>query len=70
MFFSMDPTAYDEKQCLKEYNAFAMHHNKQLQAALQDLRHAYPHVTIMYADYYQAFLHLLDKAPDLGKFYH
>ncbi|XP_010929733.1 GDSL esterase/lipase At5g03980 [Elaeis guineensis] len=66
MFYSLDPAAYDEKQCLKEYNAFAMHHNKQLQAALQDLRHAYPHVTIMYADYYQAFLHLLDKAPDLG----
>ncbi|XP_072950306.1 GDSL esterase/lipase At5g03980-like [Typha angustifolia] len=65
-FSSSEPEAFDERNCLKTYNSFSVYHNTQLQAALDDLRDAYPDVTIMYADYYQAFLHLLDEASDLG----
>ncbi|XP_038977610.1 GDSL esterase/lipase At1g28580-like [Phoenix dactylifera] len=63
---SSDPDAYDDRMCLKGLNAFAMLHNLKLQEAIQELRQSHPHVIIMYADYYHAFLHLLDNALDLG----
>jgi hypothetical protein len=56
----------DDRGCLKRYNAFAQHHNEQLQAAIDNLRKANTDVTIIYADYYGAFMHLLDHAPILG----
>ncbi|KAJ0966317.1 hypothetical protein J5N97_027455 [Dioscorea zingiberensis] len=58
--------AYDELKCLKSFNSFAMLHNEKLQASLAELRDAYPHVQIMYADYFHAFQHLLAKAPLYG----
>ncbi|KAJ0972796.1 hypothetical protein J5N97_020755 [Dioscorea zingiberensis] len=58
--------AFDEFNCVKSLNAFAMLHNEQLQASLTELRHAYPNVQIMYADYFHAFLNLLEKASDYG----
>ncbi|CAL4984425.1 unnamed protein product [Urochloa decumbens] len=65
--FSTSGTAdLDDRGCLKTYNAFAQHHNEQLQAAIDDLRKANTDVTIIYADYYGAFLHLLDHASILG----
>lgn len=63
---SSDPDAYDNRMCLKGLNAFATLHNLNLQEAIQELRESYPHVVIMYADYYNAFLNLLDNALDLG----
>lgn len=66
MFYSSDPSAYDDNNCLKDYNSFAVYHNEQLQAATEKLRQAYPKVTFMYADYYQAFMYLLDHAAELG----
>ncbi|CAN6372155.1 unnamed protein product [Urochloa humidicola] len=56
----------DDRGCLKSYNTFAQHHNEQLQAAIDDLRKANTDVTIIYADYYGAFMHLLDHASILG----
>jgi hypothetical protein len=56
----------DDRGCLKSYNAFAQHHNEQLQAAIDGLRKANTDVTIVYADYYGAFMHLLDHASLLG----
>ncbi|TKW00887.1 hypothetical protein SEVIR_8G141900v4 [Setaria viridis] len=56
----------DDRGCLKSYNAFAQYHNEQLQAAIDDLRKANTDVTIIYADYYGAFMHLLDHASILG----
>ncbi|CAN6363028.1 unnamed protein product [Urochloa humidicola] len=65
--FSTSGTAdLDDRGCLKTYNAFAQHHNEQLQAAIDDLRKANTDVTIIYADYYGAFMHLLDHASILG----
>ncbi|XP_042483380.1 GDSL esterase/lipase At5g03980-like [Macadamia integrifolia] len=61
-----DTAAYDEFKCLKGLNNFAMFHNDQLQQALQQLRDEYPNVDIVYADYYNAFKWVFDKAPLLG----
>lgn len=59
--------AFDELKCLKSLNIFSMFHNERLQASLAELRHVYPDVQIMYADYYHAFLHILENAPLYGK---
>lgn len=56
----------DDRGCLRSYNAFAQHHNEQLQAAIDGLRKANTDVTVVYADYYGAFMHLLDHASLLG----
>ncbi|XP_039133891.1 acetylajmalan esterase-like [Dioscorea cayenensis subsp. rotundata] len=58
--------AFDELKCLKSLNIFSMFHNERLQASLAELRHVYPDVQIMYADYYHAFLHILENAPLYG----
>uniref|UniRef100_A0A0E0MFU2 Esterase n=1 Tax=Oryza punctata TaxID=4537 RepID=A0A0E0MFU2_ORYPU len=57
---------YDDRGCLKSYNTFAMYHNDQLRAAIDDLRKVNSHVSIVYADYYGAFMHLIQKAYLLG----
>ena len=61
--FGRNTDDFDNLNCLKNFNSFAMIHNEQLQASLAQLREKYPHVQIMYADYFHAFLHLLEKAP-------
>ncbi|KAF3334453.1 acetylajmalan esterase-like protein [Carex littledalei] len=66
LYSTTNSSAYDEKKCLKDYNNFSMYHNKQLKAALVDLRKSNPDVTIIYADYYEAFMHMLDQASSLG----
>lgn len=57
---------FDSNQCLAELNKFAVRHNTILQSAIEYLRSEYPSVTIVYADYYNAFLSLLDQAQNLG----
>ncbi|OEL36337.1 Acetylajmalan esterase [Dichanthelium oligosanthes] len=65
--FSVSGTGdLDDRGCLKSYNAFAQHHNEQLQVAIDGLRKTNTDVTIIYADYYGAFMHLLDHASILG----
>ncbi|KAL6659854.1 hypothetical protein ACP70R_002683 [Stipagrostis hirtigluma subsp. patula] len=65
--FSMSDSAdHDERGCLKSYNAFARYHNEQLQAAIDSLRKVNTDVSIIYADYYGAFMHVLDHASTLG----
>ncbi|XP_078181581.1 GDSL esterase/lipase At5g03980-like [Carex rostrata] len=66
LFSTTASSAYDEKKCLKDYNNFSMYHNKQLKSALADLRKSNPDVIIIYADYYEAFMHMLDQASSLG----
>nr|CAB3489883.1 unnamed protein product [Digitaria exilis]CAB3491618.1 unnamed protein product [Digitaria exilis] len=66
LFSGSSAADLDDRGCLKSYNAFAQHHNDQLQAAIDDLRKSNTDVTIIYADYYGAFMHLLDHASILG----
>ncbi|EOA19691.1 hypothetical protein CARUB_v10003448mg, partial [Capsella rubella] len=54
-----DPKAYDDQGCLKHLNEFAMDHNNQLQEAIASLRKEFPHVAIVYGDYYNAFQNVL-----------
>lgn len=54
LFRSRNMEDFDKHGCLKVFNGFSEYHNKQLNLALETLRHKYPHVRIMYADYYGA----------------
>ncbi|KAK8675505.1 hypothetical protein V6N13_033575 [Hibiscus sabdariffa] len=54
LFESPNKGDYDRHGCLKAFNAFAGYHNSQLKVALDMLRQKYPHVRIIYADYYGA----------------
>ncbi|KAF6144670.1 hypothetical protein GIB67_006162 [Kingdonia uniflora] len=65
-FPNSDPNAYDDLKCLKDLNKFAQFHNNHLKRALEKLRQKYPHVVILYADYYAAFQSVLRRAPRLG----
>lgn len=58
---------YDSNNCIKDLNAFSKLHNKKLREALQSLGQSYPQVSIMYSDYYEAFMTLIDNASSLGK---
>ncbi|TYI45032.1 hypothetical protein E1A91_D13G007300v1 [Gossypium mustelinum] len=61
-----DSTAYDELHCLKELNNFSIYHNYLLQQAIAELKEEHPDETVVYGDYYNAFLWLLSKADLLG----
>ncbi|KAK1274880.1 GDSL esterase/lipase [Acorus gramineus] len=65
-FYDRNPGAYDQNNCLKNFNSFAEFHNLQLTNALSKLRIEYPRIKIMYADYYNSFLQLFSRASVLG----
>lgn len=65
-FMTNNSTAYDEYHCLKDLNDFAIFYNHYLQQAIDDLKKDYPNITLIYGDYYNAFLWLLQNAVSLG----
>ncbi|KAL1204591.1 GDSL esterase/lipase [Cardamine amara subsp. amara] len=52
--------------CLKWLNEFVKHHNNELQEELNRLQKLYPHVTILYADYFNALLHIFQEPAKFG----
>ncbi|XP_023645656.1 GDSL esterase/lipase At1g28580-like [Capsella rubella] len=52
--------------CLKWLNEFIEYHNKELHEELIRLQKLYPHVTILYADYYNALLHIFQEPAKFG----
>ncbi|KAL8134866.1 acetylajmalan esterase-like [Apium graveolens] len=66
MFKSNNKSAYDEHQCLKEFNNFAAFHNRHIQQAIITLQEENLATTIVYGDYYNAFKWLLYNAAHLG----
>ncbi|KAF8056197.1 hypothetical protein N665_1275s0008 [Sinapis alba] len=52
--------------CLKWLNEFSEYHNEQLQAELSRLRKLYPHVNIIYGDYYNTLLRLIQEPAKFG----
>ncbi|XP_058096253.1 GDSL esterase/lipase At1g28650-like [Magnolia sinica] len=66
IFHSDDPSSYDENNCLRYFNDFAMSHNRQLQQAIQELKEEFPHVLIAYADYYNTLMGIIKDASDKG----
>ncbi|MCD7453753.1 hypothetical protein HAX54_021986 [Datura stramonium] len=65
-FITNDSTAYDEYHCLKNLNNLAIFYNHQLQQAIGELKKDYPNITLVYGDYYNAYLWLLQNAANLG----
>lgn len=67
-FQTTNATAYDKHQCLKDLNDFAIFHNQYLQQAISILKKENPNTIILYGDYYNAFLWLLENSSYLGKY--
>jgi len=65
-FKTDDTKMYDELNCLRRWNEFAMFQNDQLQTAIQDLQERHPDVAIVYADYYTALASILSRATSSG----
>ncbi|CAI9096917.1 OLC1v1033179C1 [Oldenlandia corymbosa var. corymbosa] len=61
-----NPQQLDQFGCARSYNELAIYQNNYLQNALNSLRVQYPNVTIVYADYYGAFISVLSRASILG----
>ncbi|KAB8080508.1 hypothetical protein EE612_001058, partial [Oryza sativa] len=57
---------YDARGCLKKQNALARYHNSALFEAVSRLRHRYPWVKIVYADYYKPVIDFLKKPARFG----
>lgn len=69
-FMSSNESYYDSKTgCLNWLNEFAEYHNKLLQETLHRLRELHPHVTIIYADYYNAAMELYNSPSKFGMFF-
>lgn len=66
-FESENSKDYDKNKCLKDFNNFAAYHNEFLEAALKDLQRSHPSTKILYADYYNAFLSIINKADKNGE---
>ncbi|KAL2469166.1 GDSL esterase/lipase [Forsythia ovata] len=66
-FQTNDSTSYDQYfHCLKDLNNFSMYHNDHLQQAIEELKIEHPNTTIIYGDYYNAFMWVLSRAQLLG----
>ncbi|OAP18549.1 hypothetical protein AXX17_AT1G29050 [Arabidopsis thaliana] len=52
--------------CLKWLNKFSEYHDEKLQAELNRLQKLYPHVNIIYADYYNTLLRLAQEPAKFG----
>ncbi|KAK4488656.1 hypothetical protein RD792_004425 [Penstemon davidsonii] len=58
--------AYDEYHCLNNLNDLSKIHNQKLQEAIEEVKIEHPDVTIVYGDYYNAYLTLLRNSQQLG----
>ncbi|KAM3378163.1 hypothetical protein P3S68_010576 [Capsicum galapagoense] len=65
-FRTDNSTAYDEYHCLKNLNNFAIFYNHYLQQAIDELKKEYPNITLVYGDYYNAYMWLLKNVVRLG----
>ncbi|KAF0933582.1 hypothetical protein E2562_018826 [Oryza meyeriana var. granulata] len=61
-----DSAAYDGNGCLVGLNLFAQMHNVLLQQGIRELRRSYPAATIAYADYFNAYVRMLEGAREMG----
>uniref|UniRef100_A0A1D1Z6H2 GDSL esterase/lipase At1g28570 n=1 Tax=Anthurium amnicola TaxID=1678845 RepID=A0A1D1Z6H2_9ARAE len=59
-------STFDERNCLKDLNDFASFHNEHLRTAIADIKKDNPQVNISYADHYNTFLDLIDRADTYG----
>lgn len=52
---------YDEYGCLKSVNDLVVYKNEHLQSAISNLSSEFPNTMIFYADFYTAFIQLLEE---------
>ncbi|KAG8363815.1 hypothetical protein BUALT_Bualt19G0061500 [Buddleja alternifolia] len=64
-FGTNNAAAYDQYQCLKYLNDLSITHNQQLQRAIEEVKKENPKVTIVYGDFYNAYMALLRNAQRL-----
>ncbi|XP_008777734.2 GDSL esterase/lipase At1g28570-like [Phoenix dactylifera] len=66
-FQSEDAEDYDpDTGCIRWVNEFSAYHNHLLQNELDRLRRLHPHVTIIYADYYEALMSIFHSPQKFG----
>ncbi|EYU34358.1 hypothetical protein MIMGU_mgv1a024690mg, partial [Erythranthe guttata] len=61
-FETKDSKSYDKFQCLNYLNNLSQYHNSELQKAIQEVKKQNPNVTILYGDYYNAYIAILRNA--------
>ncbi|XP_049351580.1 GDSL esterase/lipase At5g03980-like [Solanum verrucosum] len=66
IFDSRPSTTYDEYGCVKEWNNFMMYYNNYLKRGIHMLKREYPNISIIYGDYYNAYLWLRQNVVALG----
>ncbi|KAG0528624.1 hypothetical protein BDA96_05G027600 [Sorghum bicolor] len=65
-FHSDNPEDYDEHKCLRWLNNFTQKHNERLRWEVNRLRNFYPHVKLIYADYYGATMDFIKNPSKFG----
>ncbi|XP_021898157.1 acetylajmalan esterase-like, partial [Carica papaya] len=65
-FQTNETSAYDNFHCLKDLNNLSTYHNEQLQRAIEELKKENSNTTIIYGDYYNAYMWVLGHASSLG----
>ncbi|MED6183705.1 hypothetical protein PIB30_040257 [Stylosanthes scabra] len=65
-FEVMEKDEYDQSGCLKWLNNFFSYHNQLLQIELRRLQVLYPHVNIIYADYFHDALRMYRSPKQFG----
>lgn len=58
---------YDRIGCLSDINRVAMYHNSMLRAAIGTLRGKYSNARIIYADFYEPIITILENPSRFGK---
>uniref|UniRef100_A0A0E0HGK1 Esterase n=1 Tax=Oryza nivara TaxID=4536 RepID=A0A0E0HGK1_ORYNI len=66
LFMSPNWSDYDSLGCLRSINRVSRHHNAMLRAALNGLRGKYPHAKIIFADFYQPIIQVLQDPVRFG----
>jgi hypothetical protein len=64
---SNDTANYDLIGCLRDVNRVVRYHNMLLRAAVGSLRDKYPHARIIFADFYQPIIQVLQNPSVFGK---
>lgn len=67
LYQSSNPEDYDQETgCIKWLNEFSQFHNLLLHNELELLQQLHPHATIIYADYYESMMAILQSPEQYG----
>ncbi|KAL3381870.1 hypothetical protein AABB24_001791 [Solanum stoloniferum] len=65
-FMTDNSNAYDDYHCLKDLNSLSIFFNNHLQQAIDEMKKKHPNITLIYGDYYNAYMWLLQNAVTFG----